>query len=32
MDGQISFKDSYREDITEKFIKNFAETTKIFTN
>jgi hypothetical protein len=32
MDGQISFKDSYGEDITEKCIKNFSETTKIFTN
>ena len=30
--GKIEFKDSYGNDITEKCKKNFAETTKYFTN
>jgi len=32
MDGKIIFKDSYGKDITEKCIKNFAISTKCFTN
>ena len=32
IDGKIIFKDSYGRDITEKCIKNFAISTKCFTN